>query len=164
MMKTRLALILFFNVFIIHSYAQTSDYDKGLMAFDAKDFKQVVATLKPYAEKGNCLAQYAVGFSYMYDNDIRNVSLARHWLKLSAEQKLPWAMGPLAACYFTGDNTDDIVQAYMWAVLAQEYDPIQRTTTIKTLLEAYLKPAELEQSKKLIQDYKDRWKNTPDCK
>jgi|GEM_PF-1760999 len=85
-MKLPLVFFLPFCFLPRNSFAQTSDYDKGLMAFDAKNFKQAMELLKPYAEKGNCIAQFAVGFSYMYGEDIKSDSLARHWLELSAEQ------------------------------------------------------------------------------
>jgi hypothetical protein len=35
-----------------YAHAQTSDYDKGLAAFNAKDFKTTIAQLTPYALKG----------------------------------------------------------------------------------------------------------------
>ncbi len=88
-------LVIAFCLFIHYSFAQESDFDKGLIAFDAKKFKKAVKILTPYAEKGDCLAQFALGFSYMYEPDIKNDSLARHWLELSAEQKQPKAMGPV---------------------------------------------------------------------
>jgi len=149
---------------INYSYAQSSDYDKGLQAFDAKDFKQTLAVLKPYAEQGNCTAQFAVGFSYMYGDDIKNDSLARHWLELAANQKQASAMGPLAVSYFMGSEKPDIVKAYMWAVLAAEYDPVQRFTTTVTLIKMYMKPAELDAANKLISDYESKWKHTENCK
>jgi hypothetical protein len=40
--------------------------DKGLIAFDAKEYDTALIELKPFAQQGNCLAQFAVGFAYMY--------------------------------------------------------------------------------------------------
>lgn len=102
----KLILTLFCSLLTISSFAQDSDRDKGLIAFDAKNFKLAIQKLQPYADKGDCLAQYAVGFSYMYGEEVKNDSLARHWLLLSAQQKQPHAMGPLAASYF-GSNVQD---------------------------------------------------------
>ena len=87
----------FFMITCNYSYAQV-DFNKGLQAFDEKDYKQAFSILKPYAEKGNCLAQYVIGFSYQYGLSVAiNDSTASHWLLLAAEQKQPNAMGPLAA-------------------------------------------------------------------
>jgi TPR repeat protein len=159
-------ILLFVGCFLInHSFAQNSKMDKGLMAFDAKDFNLALTELKPYAEQGDCLAQYAVGFSYMYGGDaIKNDSLARYWLQLSADQKQPRAMGPLAVNYFSSDIADAHIKAYLWAVLGAEYSPVQRTTTARVLIKSYLKPDELEKADKLIDQYKQKWKKTPDCK
>ncbi|MDB5119047.1 MAG: hypothetical protein JWN56_265 [Sphingobacteriales bacterium] len=160
-MKYTLAIICCF--FLNYSFAQKTDLDKGLIAFDAKDFKKAIDKLKPYAEQGNCLAQFAVGFSYMYEPRIKNDSLARHWLELAADQKQPKAMGPLSVNYFSAEE-GSIVKAYMWAMLAAEYDPIQKMTSTRLVIKGYLKPEELEQANKLINVYKERWGNAPDCR
>src|SRR6185437_15365972 len=153
-MKLPLVFFLPFCFLPRNSFAQTSDYDKGLMAFDAKNFKQAMELLKPHAEKGNCIAQFADGFSYMYGEDIKSDSLARHWLELSAEQKQPKAMGPLAVSYFMVANEKDaLIKAYLWGMLAAEYDPAQRMTTKTTLVKSYMKPDELERAGKLIKEY-----------
>jgi TPR repeat protein len=147
-----------------YAHAQTSDYDKGLAAFNAKDFKTTIAQLTPYALKGNCTAQFAVGFSYMSDYDIKNDSLAIHWLSLAAEQKQVRAMGPLAACYFAAEQAPDhLVKAYLWAMLGANYDPAQQLTTTTLLVRAYMKPEELERATHLVDDYERRWHRKPDC-
>jgi TPR repeat protein len=158
--------ILFLSCFFLinHSYAQTSDYNKGLQAFDAKNFKQALVILKPYAEQGNCTAQFAVGFSYMYGDSIKNDSLARHWLDLAADQKQAGAMGPLAVNYFMGRDGSHMVKAYLWAVLAAEYEPAQCFTTTVTLIKMYIKPDELNEANKLIKDYEDKWKGKENCR
>jgi TPR repeat protein len=159
--------LLFFSCIILFTsklFAQDSGMDKGLMAFDAKNFKLALTELKPYAEKGNCLAQFAVGFSYSYGGDeIKNDSLAIHWLQLAADQKLPRAMGPLATSYFALNTSEARVKAYLWAELGAEYDPIQRGTTARVLIKMYLKPDELKQAESLIAEYKKNWKDKKDC-
>lgn len=159
----RVVLVIAFCVFIHHSFAQESDFDKGLIAFDAKNFKKAVKILEPYAQQGDCLAQFALGFSYMYEPDIKSDSLARHWLELSAEQKQPKAMGPLSVNYFSAGKEELMVRAYMWAMLGAEYDERQKFTTTRLLIKRYLKPEELEKAMKLIDDYKGRWASTPIC-
>jgi len=160
-------IYLLFCFFILseNSFSQNIISDKGLKAFDAKNFKVALAKLKPYADKGNCLAEYIVGFSYLYgDSDIKNDSLARHWLQLSADQKYPQAMGPLASSYFGSTVIDANIKAYLWAVLAAEYDPKQKYTTTRVLIKMYLKPGELEHADKLIAEYEKNWKNQDACK
>jgi TPR repeat protein len=161
-MKLKLSLLFIFSCFFCRLFAQSMD--KGLIAFDAKNYQLALSELKPYAEKGNCLAQYAVGFTYIYGGEgIKNDSLAIHWLQLAADQKLPRAMGPLGVTYFSSGGPDAMVKAYLWAMLAAEYDPRQQGTTARVLIKQYLKPEELEKAEKLIAQYKLNWKNTKDC-
>lgn len=130
------------------------------MAFDAKEYEKAFNILKPYADKGNCLAQYVIGFSYGYGLHVqKNDSLAIHWLELAAEQKQTNAMGPLAAAY----SQHDIVKAYLWAMLAFEYVPVQKFTTTRIVIKSYMKENEIAEAEKLIEAYKQRWKDTPNC-
>jgi hypothetical protein len=72
-------------------------------------------------------------------------------------------MGPLAVAYFMWNDKDAKVKAYMWGMLAREYDPIQRATTTTTLVKMYMKPEEIERANHLIDTYKKRWDKTPNC-
>jgi TPR repeat protein len=155
---------LFLVFAVLKSYGQQGDFDKGLIAFDSKNFKEAISKLKPFAEKGNCVAQFAVGFSYMYSTDKQKDTTARRWLLMAAEQKFSAAMGPLAASYFGSTEEDANVKAYMWAMLAAEYNARQKFTTTRVLIKSYLKPEELQRAEALIKVYKDKWKDTPDCK
>ena len=139
-----------------------SDRDKGLIAFDKKDFKTAVSILTPYAEKGDCVAQFAVGFAYGSD-ELKNDSLAMRWLLRAAEQKQTKAMGPLGVLYLGSEDKDAHVKAYLWAMLAAEYEPIQKLTTARYVIKGYLSKAEIEQADRLISDYKRKWANTPNC-
>ena len=157
-MKLRIILTYAISFFCTSLFAQTSDRDKGLIAFDAKDYKLAVATLTPFAEKGDCVAQFAVGFAYSTDI-IKNDSLAMRWLLLAAEQKQPNAMGPLGVLYFGSDIEGANTKAYLWVMLAAEYEPKQRATSARVLIKSYLKPDELIEANKLISEYKEKWKN-----
>jgi len=160
-----IVLLCFFMITYNFSYAQV-DFDKGLQAFDAKNYKQAFSTLKPYAEKGNCLAQYVIGFSYQYGLSVTtNDSLARHWLLLAAEQKQTNAMGPLAANLMSAsdEQPDYIIKAYMWAVLAAEYLPSQRMASTRYVIKGYLKPEQLDAANRLIDEYKLKWKDKQNC-
>jgi len=149
---------------LCQAHAQTSNYDKGMAAFNAQDFKTAIAQLTPYAVKGNCTAQFAVGFSYANDYDIKNDSLAIHWLLLAAEQKQQRAMGPLAECYFWNDKaTDHLVKAYLWGMLSEAYDPDQRQTATTLMARTYMKPEELSRANKLIDQYETRWDRKRNC-
>src|SRR5687768_10361569 len=123
-MKNTLTLTFFILFTILESFGQTSNFDEGLKSFDAKDYKKAIELLKPYADNGNCTAQFVIGYTYQYGLSVeKNDTLAINWLKKSAEQKQPAAMGPLAAALFgnAGTNRENMIHAYMWAMLAAEY-------------------------------------------
>ena len=163
-MKIRYLLLLFPFLLFNHAYAQKTDFDKGMAAFNAHDFKTAVTLLSPYAQKSNCTAQFAVGYSYANDYDIKNDSLAIHWLLLAAEQKQQKAMGPLAACYFWNDKVaDHLAKAYLWGVLGELYDPKQSPTGTTLMAKEYMKPDELARANKLIDEYEERWHHKPNC-
>lgn len=143
--------------------AQSTTMDEGLKAFDNKNFSKALTELKPFADQGNCLAQFAVGFCYKYGEAIKNDSLALHWLEMAAEKKQVNAMWSLAAAYFTAGGKDGLIKAYLWGMLAREYDPRQQATTTITLLKMYMKPDELEKANELVELYKKRWRDVPNC-
>jgi TPR repeat protein len=157
-------LITFLCIFVgTACFAQTA-FEKGLIAFDKKDYQTSFAALHPFAEQGNCTAQYVIGFSYAYGLSVtKNDSLARKWLKLAAEQKKTNAMGPLAVNMMGSEEPEAMIKAYMWAMLAAEYVPAQRMTSARYVIKSYLKPEELSAAERLISAYKAKWKKTEDC-
>jgi TPR repeat protein len=164
-MKIKHLLLLLLTCFLAsQAYAQTTDFNKGMAAFKAKDFKNTILQLTPFAKKGNCAAQYAVGYSYTHDFDIKNDSLAISWLLLAAEQKNTKAMAALADCYFWDTKAvDHLVRSYLWGMLGATYDPAQRINTITLLAKAYMKPEELDRANKFINEYELRWFSKPNC-
>jgi hypothetical protein len=74
-------------------------------------------------------------------------------------------MGPLAVNLLLAANEkeNNIIKAYMWAILAAEYLPLQKGTTTRYVIKSYLKPGQLEIANELINEYKTRWKNKEDC-
>ncbi len=70
-----LALILFFTSF--GAFGQNENYKEGLQAFDAKDYTKAFKLLKPFAESGDSMAEFAVGCYYLNpDLNLKNDSLA----------------------------------------------------------------------------------------
>lgn len=161
-MKHKCIIIFLFIFTIAKSFGQDLNFDEGLKSFDSKDYKKAFELLKPYAEAGNCLAQFVIGFSYQYGLSVeKNESIATHWLEMSAEQKQPTAMGPLAANLFA---QGDKIKAYLWAMLAAEYVESQKYTTTRYVIKAYMKNDEIETAEKLIENYKNKWKDKEVCR
>ncbi len=62
-MKKTITTILLCTIATI-SFAQNSKYDKGLKAFDSKEYLTALKLLKPYADSGDSIAQFVTGFCY----------------------------------------------------------------------------------------------------
>jgi TPR repeat protein len=67
--------------------ASAGDFNKGLKAFTAGDFKTVLAEWVPLAEMGHVIAQNNLGVMYANGNGVlENDKAAVEWLTLAAEQ------------------------------------------------------------------------------
>jgi len=151
-MKNLITTILLSFLTVI-SFSQSSDYEKGLKAFDNKDFKNTVKYLQPYADLGDSIAQFAVGFSYFNkDSKIKNDSLAELYLRKSSENKYGRAMGLLSAILFQKGMENPIckVEALVWAETAAAYDIIQKGTSTRFVIKQYLSEEELELAENLL--------------
>ena len=151
-MKNFITIILF-TFLTAACFAQSRDYEKGLKAFDGKDFKNAVKYLKPFADLGDSLAQYVVGYSYFNeDSKIKNDSIAEHYLVNASEKKFGRAMGLLSALLFgkSMENPKYKVDALVWAETAAAYDIIQKGTSTRFVIKQYLSEEELELAEKLL--------------
>jgi putative methionine-R-sulfoxide reductase with GAF domain len=81
------------------------------------DFK----SLRQQAEKGDPVAQFAVGAHYATGEDVpQDYSEALKWFTKAAEQGHVGAQSTLGAYYWSGRGApQDLSKAYFWAVLAQ---------------------------------------------
>jgi TPR repeat protein len=148
------------------SFSQDS-LAKGLMAFDGKDYATAVRLVTPYAQQGHCLAQFVLGYAYQYGLSVeKSDSIGRYWLERAAEQKQPAAMGPLAVNYFsTGSgNSEHLIRAYLWAMLAAEYEPAQLVTSARHVIRGYMSPEQLKAAEDRIRQYKTAWADKPSCR
>ena len=166
-MKKLLALTAAFTIYFLTASAQNTDFVEGLRSFDVKVYDKSFALLMPYAEQGNCMAQFVIGFQYQNGLGApADLVQARYWLERAADQKQAMAMGPLAANFFANDalhHRDNLIHAYLWSVLASEYEPSQKGTSTRFVIRAYLKKEELEAAEKLIREYEARWSNQENC-
>lgn len=153
---TKSLMLLFISTFTLSS--QVTDFQKGLEAFNSKNYERALNYLKPYADdSSNCLAQYIVGYCFADSNtQSSNDSLAEYYLLQSSEQKYGRAMGLLAVKYFAKASTDtnSIINALVWAELAAYYDPIQSLNSSRYLIREYLSPESIEKAEAIIRKKK----------
>src|SRR5688500_7441686 len=147
-MKKFLAVVVI-ATFPLLARAQDSSYLEGAGAHENREYEKAMKLLTPYAEQGDCFAQYAVGFAYWNDkaNPVKD-SIAEVYLTKAAEQKQTHAMGILATILIlrSFDNPGIRPTALMWAELAAMYDPIQQATTTRSMIRKYLEAFEISKA------------------
>ena len=82
---------------------------------------ETFADLRALAEKGDPVAEFALGAHYATGEDVaKSYEQAADWFAKAAEQGHVGAQATLGAYYFSGVGVQrDLVKAYFWAVLAQ---------------------------------------------
>jgi len=81
-----------------------------------------LAELKAAADKGDPLAQYAMGARYATGEGVaQDYATAARWFKLAADKGYAPAQGMLGAYYWSGRGiAKDLKKAYFWSVLARD--------------------------------------------
>jgi TPR repeat protein len=102
--------------------ASAGDFNKGLKAFAAGDFKTVLAEWVPLAELGHVIAQNNLGVMYANGNGVlENDKAAVEWLTLAAEQGYADSQHNLGAMYDHGEGVpENDKTAVKWYTLAAE--------------------------------------------
>lgn len=93
-----------------------SQFDAGVDAYSAGDYKKALKFWVPLADRGNAAAQYNVGIIYFDGKGVpRDVKKAFKWLRIASHQKHKKAQNKLAAMYASGIGIDqDYVKAFQW--------------------------------------------------
>ncbi|MER3328036.1 MAG: hypothetical protein RIF34_00545 [Candidatus Kapaibacterium sp.] len=147
--------------------AQVTDFQRGLEAFNAKNYEKAFKHLEKYARDSNdCVSQYIVGFCYA-DTSLAfaNDSLADYYLLQASEQKYGRAMGMLAVRYFEKQSYDKhwTIMAYVWAELAANYDPIQSLNSHRATIKAILEDCEIDKANEIIAEKKKLLDQLENC-
>lgn len=157
-MKMLRFLILIGVISSISLTAQTTDFQRGLEAFNARKYEKAFTNLEKYARDSNdCISQYIVGYCYADTNlSFANDSLAEYYLLQASEQKYGRAMGLLSVKYFEKQSYDKhwAIMAYVWAELAAYYDPIQSVNSRRKFIRESLEEAEIEKGNEIIAEKK----------
>lgn len=149
-----LMLILFFTSFV--AFGQSENYVNGLKAFDAKDYSKAFKLLKQFADSGDSMAEFAIGYCYLNPElHLKNDSLAEHYLLSSVSKFNSNAMSMLSVYYFEkgAENEKSRIQALVWAEIAGSYNPAFNATT-RFLIRSYLNETELNEVEKILKDKK----------
>ena len=104
--------------------AFSADLQKGFEAFDRDDYKTAVSELRPFAEQGHSVAQYALGWMYQKGKGVlQDYKESVKWYRLSAEQGDQFAQNNLGVSYEHGRGVaQDYVLSHMWYNIATSND------------------------------------------
>ena len=104
-----LALVLLFS-----TVGLSADFQKGLEAYEEKDYKTALRRFKPLAEKGHADAQYHLGLMYAKGRGVpQNDETAMKWYRLAGKRGHAEAQYHLGRIY---DKGYDVPQNYRTAV------------------------------------------------
>jgi TPR repeat protein len=119
----------------------------------AKDLKEAEKWYRMAAEQGHPAAQSGLGLIKLMSKDYKE---AAKWIQLSADQGYPPSQLNLAIMYYQGDGVPrDPVRAHMWMSLAAlQGDPNARN--YRDEMAKSLTPAQVEQSLKLVKEWKPK--------
>jgi len=99
-----------------------ADLDKGMKAYENKDFNTAFSEFKKAAEQGNARSQSMLAAMY-YDGEGTPVNKAEafKWYKKAAEQGEAEAQHNLAIMYYSGEGTPvNKAEAFKWYKKAAE--------------------------------------------
>lgn len=158
-MRLYLLTFLFLSTSLL-SFGQNKNYENGLKAFDTKDYAKAFKLLKPFADSGDAMAEFVVGFCYLNPElNLKNDALGERYLISSAEKYNTKSMRLLSIYYFQKgiENEKFKIQGLVWAEIAGAYDPAFNATTTRFLIRQYLNETELNDVKKILEDKKSKF-------
>ena len=142
---------------LVCSFAN-ADWDAGVAAYEAKDYKTALKEFKVLANDGGSGAQYALGVLHERGQGvIQDYKQAVKWYTLSAEQGNNGAQYNLALKYSKGEGViQDYVMAHMFANIAasNSHSPKFRDHLAKKMT-----PSQLEQAQQKAREWIEKHGN-----
>lgn len=117
-----LSFLLWSSIGSVAAVAGEVDLERGLSAFQKKDYAQAFQLLKPLADKGNTEAQRKLGVMYRHGLGVRkNDNIAISWYRKAAEGGHVRAQNNLGIMYRFGMGVKkDLSEAVHWLTAAAE--------------------------------------------
>ena len=108
-----------------------ADFDKGLDAWQSRDFATALRELKPLAEQGDAEAQMLLGLMYDEGQGVpKDGKTALKWFTLAAEQGESDSQAVVGASYYDGHSVPKNYEtALKWFTLAAEQGNSQSCLT-----------------------------------
>ncbi len=96
---------IFLSLLFTASLLSANNYNKGVDAYKAGDYKMAVELWKPYAKDGNVKAQYSIATIFYEGKGVeKNHHKAMYWYKQAAEQEHAKAYAQIGLMYCKGEG------------------------------------------------------------
>ena len=131
----------------------SADFQKGLDAYNKKDYATALREWKPLAKQEHALAQHNLGVMYAKGQGVpRNYKIAVTWYTLAAKQGSADAQGSLGAMYAFGrGGPKDYVEAYKWGSLAAA-NGNERAASLSDMISNMMTPTQVETAQDLARE------------
>jgi uncharacterized protein len=141
-----------------HQIAMHSSFQLGEIYSEVGNGAEAARWYATAGQHGNDDGSFKAGWIYSQGVGVeRNDSIAIIHFRSAATMKNTRAMGLLAALLAQGSK-ENVVEAYTWAALAAESDPVQAGTTTRFVLREYLSPEQIKEAEQLMIQWRARWR------
>lgn len=90
---SRLLIVLMFIPLMAACISSAYNLHEGIQSFKMQDYRRAFIRLKPEAAKGQCDAQYAIGYMYYYGQGVvEDRKKAWYWINMAAQAGQPDAI------------------------------------------------------------------------
>ncbi len=139
---------------VLFSFSAHADLNAGAVAIQKGQFEKAFAEWLPLAEKGEMIAQAAIGVMYHMGQGVpQDYMKAVQWYRRAAEKGNAASQANLGVMYAKGTGVSrDLVQAYVWYDLAATRGE-RRHARGRDKLAKQLSAEQLSQGKRLSREY-----------
>ena len=154
-MKRLLPVLMGFVLLLLSSTeGWSADFQKGVTAYNKKDYATALREWKPLAKQGNFSAQYLLGVMYRKGQGVpQDYKTAVKWYRLAAEQGNATAQNNLGLMYGLGQGViQDNVYAHMWLTIAASSGESQNASKNRDIVAGWMTPSQLETAQRLARE------------
>jgi TPR repeat protein len=150
-----LALILGLGAMSAWAGAGDEEFERGYVAFVARDYQSAMQWWTKAAEQGHVRAQNGLGVLYR-DGDLGEPDAGRaaQWFRRAAENGYAFAMYSLALLYRDGEGVErDDIEAHKWFNLASALNFDPRSMFQRDLLARRMSSEEVAEAERRAQEW-----------
>lgn len=150
-----LNLLIIVGLFFIPAAPLFADINDGTIAIQKGQFEKAYSEWKPLAEKGETIAEAAIGVMYHAGQGVaQDYVEAIRWYRRAAEKGNVASQANLGVMYSKGVGVErDLVQAYVWYDLAATLGGEARHARSRDHLAKQMNREQLAQAKQQAREY-----------